>query len=132
MADLVDDPERAVLSLLPLVDELDVLEEVAKELKLDVTAEKQGNRKFILKLIMNYLNSQTVEDKEDGGNSIFLATLDILKRTVVYETKAKKNDIVEVEKNVKIKHEIDGVSETFQIHKFRDFKINGIIGNAIS
>ena len=73
----LDDPERAVLSLLPLVDELVVLEEVAKELKLDVTAEKQGNRKFILKLIMNYLNSTAVEDKEDEGTSIFLATLDI-------------------------------------------------------
>ena len=38
------------------------------------------------------------------------------------KTKPKNSDI-----NVKI--ETDGVPDTFQIHKFRDFKINGLIGN---
>ena len=110
-----------VMSRLPLVEEMVVLEEIAGELELEVPEENKGNRKYIFRLIMNYLNSDQFEGLEDQGHAHLLKVLEFLDNGIKPEVEAEAAHDVKIEENPS--------KTVLSLHKLKDFKINGSIGN---
>ena len=132
-----DDTEKKVLSMLPLVEEIGMLENVAAECDIQVPEEKQGNRKFLFKSIMTYLNSPEVEALDDQGASKFLAVFDLIKDSESVHVKLKieedpgsENSDEEKEEGFGEEDDKVNVAALQKLHRLRDFKINGTIGNA--
>ena len=113
------EPELKVFALLPLVEEVDKLEQICTELELRIPEENVGNRQFIFKLIMKCLTAEEFEKQEDQGVGKLLKVLEILEANPLKEVK------VEVAEEAKV--EIDDI-KSLKLHKLRDFKINGMIG----
>ena len=131
-----DNTERKVLSVLPLVEEIGILENVAAECKIQVPDAKQGNHKFLLKSIMTYLSSPDLEDLEDQGAAQFLAVWDLIKDSVHGKFKLEEHSGDENSADENLDGNLEGEEATLNVaalqklHRLRDFKINGTIGNA--
>lgn len=129
------DVERTVLQKLPLLN-LESLKCVCELLSIKIDEKISGKPDIILKRVYRYLNSEEVETLEDEGLSLFLELNDLLKsfetpikeekntttdKTFNFETNDNKNSI-------KIQEKL--TSNSINVHKLKDFKINGTIGTA--
>ena len=110
--------ERDALQFLTSVDDAAVLKEICDLIELTVPATAVGKSNDLLKLLLRFLNSQDMADKEDGGLSLFLLVRDFLSP--------------KTEENISVKSEtvetVTKVKPTFDVLKLKDFKISGTIG----
>ena len=129
--------ERNVFQKLPLLN-LESLKCVCELLSIQIDEKVSGKPDYILKRVYRYLNSEEVETLEDEGLSIFLKLNDLLKtfetpikqekntttfdKTLNYETSDNKNSIKIQEQSTS--------KNLINVHKLKDFKINGTIGTA--
>ena len=124
---MVEEEEALVFQLLPSVDNLVFLLEVCAELKVTISADKQGNKHFIVKSLLKYLNSDEIEALEDGGLFVFLKLGDDLRRLLKLESdEGIKMEIGEQSKNETLETDSKTEGKT-RIQKFRDFKIYGTV-----
>ena len=124
MADQKSDKvEEDVLHWLRKVD-LDHLVTITEELQVTIPQEQLGNKLFLIKRIVRYLHSDVVEKLDDQGTSIFLKLHDDLK-TILGDSPAIK--VEEVGKNSNPTGSLEDKS-VVQLHRLRDFKINGTVG----
>ena len=115
-----------------MVEQLPVLEQIAAELGRVIPEEHRENNNFIFKLIMNYLNSEEIETLEDQGTANILACLDLLKKHLKPGSEDGEGEDVNA-----VKEEPEGTPfaeknsdcSSLKLHKLREFKINGSIGN---
>ena len=83
---------KEVLDNLQLL-EVEALEEICGKMQLEVPDHKKGNKQSPRKLILWYLNSEDVEDSDDGG----VAILNQLDLEVGKKLKSKKTNEVKQE-----------------------------------
>ena len=125
-------PLMQVMSMLPMVEQLPVLEQIAAELGRVMPEEHRVSKNFIFKSIMNYLNSEEIETLEDQGTANILACLDILKEHLKPGSEHGEGEDVNA-----VKEEPEGTPfaeknsdfSSLKLHKLKEFKINGSIGN---
>ena len=131
-----DKVELEVFTLLKEVDAA-ALEGLCQGLSIVIPTAKQGNTSLIIKLIMRFLHSEDVEKLEDEGFSIFLKLHTDLQE--ILGKKGENNTDVNkdhVNKDVKVEpvtpnNQYDSLTDIkpqFQLHRFREFKINGTVG----
>ena len=116
--------EREVFQLLPLIDDVKFLLEVCNGFKLVIDADKQGNKHFLLKRVLKYLNSDEIGTLEDQGTSLFLKLNDDLKCYLKVDTDPADG----IKKEVPIETSVQNAGSNVHIHKFREFKIHGTVG----
>ena len=130
------DPLVSVLSLLPLVNDAAVMEDIAKELNVVVPDEKKGDRKFVFRAVMNFMNSEAFDTIEDSGAGNADTLLEILKEHLkIKKPKSEINDDDDSDREKKgtQKEEEESSSsasvEPLKLHKLKEFKISGQIGS---
>ena len=109
-----------VFQWLPLAD-VDVLSGLCDEYRIDVSEGKAGKKPLLLKFVMRYLNSVDLENSTDGGKAVFLKLHSELSESV-------KKGIIDSAKD-KMPLLEDENAGRVTIHRLREFKINGTIGN---
>ena len=123
MAD--SDKVEDILTWLRKVD-LDHLVAITEELKVTIPQEQLGNKLFLIKRIVRYLHSDEVEKLDDQGNAIFLKLHDDLKTILGDVTPEIKVEGVGKNENPTFSSKDKSV---VQVHRLRDFKINGTVGS---
>lgn len=128
-----DKTEEMVMSLLPS-QSLECLVGICETLELDKSkvASKKGNKNLILKMIVRYLSSETLEDSEDGGFSTFLKIYDIIKPNIESEFNITSTKKIKDENKTFFKSELKSDSNLPipQNLSLKEFKILGKIGHA--
>ena len=125
-----------VMSMLPRVEQLPILEQIAADLERVIPEERRENKNFIFKSIMNYLNSEEIETLEDQGTANILACLDILREHSKPGCEHGDSNGEGEDVNT-VKEEPEGTPlaeknsdfSSLKLHKLREFKINVSIGN---
>ena len=110
------------------------LEECCEKLNLTVADNKKGIRKALENIVMRHLSSETLEEKEDEGLSDFLMLNDHIKslmdpsaNTGVQPPSAEvKTEDGEMKTKVgEPSAALSSVTTKVELHKLREFKING-------
>ena len=131
----MEDVEPMVIKLLSEAD-VDLLVKVCSKIPLVIPPEKAGKRTLILKLLMKYLHSDTVDESEDGGLSTFLMIYSELEDAQKKDIKVENSSASDLG-NVRNGEKVLGDSaisrsETsnskFLVQRLREFKINGTVG----
>lgn len=132
-----------VTALLLKWGDVDILQGLCDEYQIAVQADLRGDQAHLRKLVLRYLNSETLEKSPDGGKAVFAKLLGEL-RAVAPPPLAEVGDVnkVPAEDNVKVKVEngpvvsdttvkpasTPVVTESLSYQKLKAFKINGSIG----
>ena len=122
--------ESKCFQWLPEVD-VDFLTGFCEEYHIQVPEDKVGKKALLLKLVLRYLNSETLEQSDDQGKSVFVKLLRELEELFDIEQKVmpsleKLEDVVGSTENM-------GGSKTglkLSYHKLQQFKIKGVIGDS--
>ena len=123
--------ELGEVTALLLKTSADILQGLCDEYKIVVPGDKLGNQAHLRRLVLRYLNSDTLENSTDGGKAVvekLLGELRALHDVPALENGNSDSDVdVKVEKSdVVVSTPV--VTETLSYHKLRAFKINGSIG----
>ena len=127
-----DNKEEMVMSLLP-TESLQSLLGICEILELDQSkvASRKGNKNLILKMIIRYLSSETLEESEDGGLSTFLKIYDIINPRIKTESNPTFTVKTEEENKTFSKPELNSNNLPIpQNLSLKEFKILGKIGHA--
>ena len=133
--------EEFCLQSLPKTS-VDYLLGLTEEYRITVAEEKKDSKAYLLKVVLRHLTSDTIEESEDQGATIFLKLYkelgEELKNTgVVPKVEATMPPLEEEKEEAKVESDDKGskgddngrISETLSYHKLRQFKINGMIGD---
>ena len=127
--------EVDVFRMLKLVD-AETLEGICVDLSIDVPVTKKGNKVLLTKLLMRHLNSEDMEVKEDQGLSTFLKLktdltdkLDEIENTTDHINDEKKDTLVDRNFDANKISGDENLKPLMQVHRFREFKINGTVGD---
>ena len=114
--------EEVVSDLLKRLQMLDVeiLQEVCQQLEIQIPPAKAGNKTLLFNLVMRYVHSEEVESKEDEGMSMFLKLNDDLQNLI------DKIPLVKIEE---VKPLDAATKPRIEVHRLREFKINGSVGS---
>ena len=127
---------REVVQRLSLLND-EQLEEVATQLDVTVAAPKRGKQGALLNSILRHLTSETVEDLEDEGLSVFLKLNDEMAEMLEVKHDGTTHDVKEEESengrtNVESpdteaedERVVGGKQTKMSFHKIREFKITG-------
>ena len=108
--------EKFITQWLPQAD-VDFLTNLLAEYHVDVPAAKEGNQGELLKLVLRYLSSPTLEGTPDHGMAVFNKLFNEL-GTLLGKGTPKAEPLEEGEGTA---------ANTVSFHKLKEFKINGTI-----
>ena len=117
-----------------LLKEVEALEEICGKMQLEVPDHKKGNKQSTRKVIVRYLNSEDVEDSEDGRVAILnQLDLEVGKKLKSKKTKEVKQELAGGSNDEKLNSVRDSPKKAASVEikytKFREFKIAGQVGN---
>ena len=126
-----DNVRTDVFTMLSLLEDPENLMIIAKMLHITIPKPKQGNRTFILRILLRYLNSEEVEQFADEGHETFLELQKTLK-AFFDESKLLAEIKADPTSTPKREHVLfDPTKPKFvSIQKLKDFKISRTIGSA--
>ena len=128
-----DDIENEMMYLLSGSDAT-VLEGVYPLVSLPCSEELKGKKKLLLRNLLRYLNSTEIEEREDGGASLFSSVYDYLSNRDEKQLPPalEKNPVTSAsdvgKTDVKIAEKTAASRPLFDMQKLKDFKISGSIG----
>ena len=115
----MEDVEPVVIRWLSDAD-TETLTRVCAGIPLTIPQEKAGKKTLILKLLLKHLHSDAVEASEDEGLAIFLK--------IHAELEGTLGDKKETMKSEPREDRSENSMEKIAVHRLREFKINGTIG----
>ena len=119
---MADEMKKEVVKRLQLVN-LEQLKEICTRMSLDIPAGKETKGSTVLNVVMRHISSEEVEDKADGGSEIISRINDELKVMLGEDGEDKTKVQKEIDDQI-----INSSKTRVEVHKFRQFKITGLIG----
>lgn len=119
---MADEIKKEVVKRLQLVN-LDQLKEICTRMSLNIPAGKETKGSTVLNVVMRHISSEEVEDESDGGSEILSKINDELKVMLGEDGEDKTKVQKEIDDQI-----INSSKTRVEVHKFRQFKITGLIG----
>ena len=109
---------------------VDYLLGLTEEYRIEVADEKKGDKRYLLKVVLRHLTSDTIEESPDQGAAVFLKIYKELGEQLKdVGVVPKVEPMPGLEGDQKEKGDDSETVVTLSYHKLRQFKINGTIGD---